>query len=65
MFGGNPFSGGRGCLGEEHLGLPGQVWEPRLSLLLRENRSSINVWEDAWKFQARVHTKGVVRQHAF
>ena len=28
----NPYSGGRGCLGEGRLGLPGQVWELRFLL---------------------------------
>ena len=40
-------SGGRGCLGEGCLGLPGQVWEPSFPSYLRENRSSKNVWENA------------------
>ena len=48
-------SGDRGCLGEGRLGVPGQIWEFRFLLsflsLPRENRSSRNVWENAWKSQ--------------
>ena len=50
------FSGGCGCLGEgRRLGVPGQVWElrflPSFPLFSKENRSSKNVWEAAWKSQ--------------
>ena len=48
-------SGGRGCLGEGRLGVPDQVWEfrflPSFPLFPGENRSSSNVWENAWKSQ--------------
>ena len=41
--------------GEGRLGVPGQVWEFRFLLSFpifpRENRSSRNVWENAWKAQ--------------
>ena len=50
-----PFPGGRGCLGEGRLGLPGQVWELRFLQSFpsfpRENRSSKSVWGSAWKSQ--------------
>ena len=50
-----PVSGGRGCLGEGRLGVPGQVWEFRFLLSFpsfhQESRSSRNVWENAWKSQ--------------
>ena len=46
-------SGGHGRLGEERLGVPGQVWEftflPSFPSFPRENRSSRNVWENSWK----------------
>ena len=42
-------SGGRGCLEEGRLGVPGQVWEfrflPSFPSFPRENRSSRSVWE--------------------
>ena len=48
-------SGGRGCLEEGRLGVPGQVWEfrflPSFPSFPRDNRSSRNVWENAWKSQ--------------
>ena len=48
-------SGGRGCLGEGHLGLPGQVWElrflPSFPSFPRENCTSKNVGKNAWKSQ--------------
>ena len=48
-------SGGRGCLEEGRLGVPGQVWEFRFSPSFpsfpRENCSSRNVWENASKSQ--------------
>ena len=51
----NPHSGGRGCLGEGRLGVPGQVREVRLLQSFpsfpMENRSSRNVWENAGKSQ--------------
>ena len=47
--------GGRRCLVEGRLGFPGRACELRFGLsfpfLLRENRSSKNVWENAWKSQ--------------
>ena len=48
-------SGGRGCLGGGRLGVPGQVREfrflPSFPLFPGEDRSSSNVWENAWKSQ--------------
>ena len=48
-------SDGRGCLREGRLGVPGQVRElrflPSFPSFPRENWSSGNVWEDAWKSQ--------------
>ena len=48
------FSGGRECLGEERLGLPGQVWEfrflPSFPSFPSENRSFKNVWEKRLEF---------------
>ena len=50
------FSGGRGCLEEGRLGVPGQVWEfgflPSFASFPRENRSLRDfLWENAWKSQ--------------
>ena len=47
--------GGRGCLGNGRLGVPGQVWElrflPSFPSFPREIRIPRNVWENAWKSQ--------------
>ena len=57
-------AGGRGCLGEGRLGVPGKVWEfrflPPFPSVPRENRSSRNVWENAWKCQTSFFQTSVV-----
>ena len=54
-LGGAWLSGGRGCLWEGRLGVPGQVWEfrflPSPPSSTRANRSSRKVWENTWKSQ--------------
>ena len=54
-FWGDPLSGGRGCLGDGRLGVPGRVWElrflPSFPSFPRESRSPKNVWENVWKSQ--------------
>ena len=55
LSGTRQFWGGRGCLEEGRLGVPGQNWEfrflPSFPSFPRENRSSRDVWEDACKSQ--------------